>query len=796
MSPFRRALPFVFAGACASEGTPVAVDVLDIVEIADASSDLDAIDLDATDDDAIDADSLDTAFVPDTPFPRGEDVQELPPDINATLPLLADGGPDRYAVVGDEVLLDGSASDGAAEYQWFFGSGLGSSEWSASPKAKVTYSAPGRYQAVLSVRDAGGSVRTDGVVVTVTWPLTFKSMQSSTIASLQQERVAVVVTDGDEVVGIDGAVGAGTVLWRAPVPGHPRTVTPHEGQLYVPCDESDQLARLPYDPEIGVVNGPAVFTPLPRASKAYGVVAVGDDLYVSLRSRGVLARIAKDAPDVVAELIPAIEDARDLAVLPDGRIAVSRWRSDPAIGGTVALVDPTTPGDVELVTLAIDTQSPSDTEIGGLPSLLGAVAVSPTAREAVVASMQSGVYEGAFFTGKPLEFDTTMRAVLASLDLAATGEVTEAEGSRAQFDGRGLANAAVFSPHGDFVYVAMRGSRAITRRDALSGSDSGSAQDVGLAIDGLTVDLSWGLVFVDASLSREVVVLDWSGPLPAERHRVATVLNEPLAAEIFRGKQLFNDGYDPRLSRDTYIACAHCHPDGESDHLVWDFTDRGEGLRNTTTLLGNANDGPIHWTGNFDELQDFEHDLRGPFGGTGLIPDDVFLSGGHDQTLGTPKAGLSDDLDALAAYVASLTTELRSPHRQPDGAMTPEALAGKALFDSELTGCTTCHSGPRLTDSAFLPQQPGSPKMPLLHDVGTLKPSSGQRLGGPLPGIDTPTLLGVWATAPYLHDGSAPTLDAVLTTANPSVQHGKTSHLAAPEIGALVAYLQQLEAAP
>ena len=135
-------------------------------------------------------------------------------------------------------------------------------------------------------------------------------------------------------------------------------------------------------------------------------------------------------------------------------------------------------------------------------------------------------------------------------------------------------------------------------------------------------------------------------------------------------------------------------------------------LRNTSTLLGKANGGPIHWTGNFDELQDFEHDLRGPFGGTGLLPDDVFLSGGHDQTLGTPKAGLSDDLDALAAYVANLTTELRSPHRQPNGAMTAEALAGKALFDSELTGCTTCHSCPRLTDSAFLPQQPGSAKMP------------------------------------------------------------------------------------
>ncbi|MCG8459718.1 MAG: hypothetical protein MI919_25840, partial [Holophagales bacterium] len=52
-----------------------------------------------------------------------------------------------------------------------------------------------------------------------------------------------------------------------------------------------------------------------------------------------------------------------------------------------------------------------------------------------------------------------------------------------------------------------------------------------------------------------------------------------------------------------------------------------------------------------------------------------------------------------------------------------------------------------------------------LHDVGTLRTSSGQRLGGPLTGIDTPTLLGVWNTAPYFHDGSAPELEDVLTVA-------------------------------
>ena len=69
-----------------------------------------------------------------------------------------------------------------------------------------------------------------------------------------------------------------------------------------------------------------------------------------------------------------------------------------------------------------------------------------------------------------------------------------------------------------------------------------------------------------------------------------------------------------------------------------------------------------------------------------------------------------------------------------------------------------------------------------LHDIGTLKASSGKRLGAPLTGIDTPTLRGVWATAPYLHDGSAATLAAAVA-AHDGV------NLSAAEMNQLVAYL-------
>ena len=103
------------------------------------------------------------------------------------------------------------------------------------------------------------------------------------------------------------------------------------------------------------------------------------------------------------------------------------------------------------------------------------------------------------------------------------------------------------------------------------------------------------------------------------------------------------------MNRDGYISCASCHLDGDSDGRVWDFTHDGEGLRNTVALLGRSGlrHGPVHWTGNFDEIQDFEHSPRNLFGGTGFMPDADFNTGTRNQPLGDPKLGASLDLDAL-----------------------------------------------------------------------------------------------------------------------------------------------------
>ena len=131
-------------------------------------------------------------------------------------------------------------------------------------------------------------------------------------------------------------------------------------------------------------------------------------------------------------------------------------------------------------------------------------------------------------------------------------------------------------------------------------------------------------------------------------------------------------------------------------------------------------------------------------------------------------AGRSDDLDALAAYVSSLASGIDSPHAPPDG--------GAALFDA--SGCAACHPAPLYTDSTL--------DSPIRHDVGTLTEASGTRLGEPLDGLDTPTLLGVWDGAPYLHDGSALTLGAAIRA------HDSAAGINDEELSTLTAFVRSL----
>jgi hypothetical protein len=134
----------------------------------------------------------------------------------------------------------------------------------------------------------------------------------------------------------------------------------------------------------------------------------------------------------------------------------------------------------------------------------------------------------------------------------------------------------------------------------------------------------------------------------------------------------------------------------------------------------------------------------------------------------------------LALYMRGLPAR-PNRWRLPDGELTPSQERGKALFERavdrfgkpipETNRCSYCHSGPKGTSQKSF-------------DVGTKKPTDNSGL------LDTPQLTNTALTAPYLHDGSARTLEEIWTVYNPEDKHGRTNDLTKDELNDLIEYLR------
>ncbi len=684
------------------------------------------------------------------------------------------------AEVGRAVSFSARATgSGSITYSWNFGDGT-STEANAEPSASHVYAEPGHYAVIVIARDETGP-RSASFLQTIHRPTTGASpTASSTIVhDASRHRVCNVNADNDSVSCIDTERLERT--FEAPTGAHPRTLAiAADGAIWVANQDDGTLSVL--DPD----GSPRRTIELGAAAAPFGVVTnpARDRVFVTLQGPGeVVAFDAATGGELArgkAGNMPA-----GIAVSADGRRVLVTNLISPQDRGEIHELDGATLASVRVHALALDPGPDGEGGSRGVPNYLRQVVISPDGATALVPSKKDNVLRGAARDGLALTFETSVRTIVSRLDLTNNVELLE---QRLDFNNRALGLAASYSPLGDYFFVAMLGSGGISMVDTYNGNSVGGLLKVAIAPDGMALDGA-GRLFVHAFLSREVIVIDVAAALAGTAFElpvlaeIATIDTEKLAPAVLSGKKIFYDASDPRMTQHGYISCACCHLDGFEDGRVWDFTDRGEGLRNTTSLLGKRGigQGRLHWSANFDEVQDFEHDIRNAFNGTGFMSDADFNTGTRNTTLGDPKAGVSRELDDLSAYVTSLDRVRPSPFRAPDGGLTADAQAGREIFAR--AGCAECHSGPDLTDSSA----------GVLHDVGTLRPTSGKRLNGTLEGIDTPTLLGIWATAPYLHDGSAATLLEVVGERNLDDRHGRTSALSESERSALVSYLLQLD---
>jgi DNA-binding beta-propeller fold protein YncE/mono/diheme cytochrome c family protein len=692
-----------------------------------------------------------------------------------------------------------SGAVGAVTYSYSFADGTKTDFEPDRPSISHTYTLPGHYDIVINVKEDGVLVPTgDGSFRhTVHYPVlpARANVSNDIIYDQPRNRIYNVNRDNDTITAIDPVAlkkVAELTVYHDP-----------EALALAPDNKLWVLHRDDY--AIAIVDPDKMMIErgfrLPYASQPIGLAMspTGDGAYVTLMATGKLLKLNPTTGVVLAELDVG-PNPRGVTVSQDGKdVYVTRFISSDA-GGEIAHVDGAAMKLVKRINLAPDTTTLDTDQKGrGLPNYLFSIALSPDGKQAWIPGKKDNIFRGTLKDKQVLDQDSTVRPMVAVLDMAMRREnltpLSDATldgrvylSGRIDLDDRNLPGQVEFSPMGNYALISVTGSNLIEVRDAYTGVLRTAMKGAGEAPRGLVLGPQ-NRLFVNGSLSRKVVVYDMTDifssadKITKRVAEISAVEKEQLTEQVLRGKQLFFNSADVRMTKEGYMSCASCHFDGDGDGRVWDFTDRGEGLRNTTALMGRrgTGQGNVLWSGGLDEIQDFEEQIRNLFGGTGFMSDDDFAKGTRKDALGDKKAGVSEELDALAAFVETLDHVNPSPFRNPDGTMTADAIAGKTLFGK--LGCGFCHAGADLTDSA----------RGMLRDVGSLKPSSGKRLGGPLTGIDTPTLLGVWETAPYLHDGSAPTLRDVLTTTNSSDLHGFVSSLKPQEVDQLVAFMLQLD---
>ncbi len=216
------------------------------------------------------------------------------------------------------------------------------------------------------------------------------------------------------------------------------------------------------------------------------------------------------------------------------------------------------------------------------------------------------------------------------------------------------------------------------------------------------------------------------------------------ATFIRKGEVLFNDA---SLSYQMWNSCTSCHTgDGRASALNWDLLNDGvANPKNIRSMLLSHKTPPAMITGVRENAE-------------------VAVRSGirYIQFAATSER----KAQAIDAYLKSLKP-IASPYLV-NGELSEAAQKGKKLFSE--AGCLLCHSQPLYTNMSK-------------YDIGTSTEEDDNKE------YDTPTLIEVWRTAPYLHDGRASTIKDVLTKFNKNDWHGRTSELTDKEIEDLAVFV-------
>ncbi len=613
----------------------------------------------------------------------------------------------------------------------------------------------------------------------------------------------------------------------------------HGEALYIADEDRSAVLRiaLPLDERAPIA------TKMPgRPAQA---LAVGDLLLVTIRDPGLLLVMAPAADGSLAETarIAVPVDAWGLAVSPDGKTAVvtSAWSHQVSVvdldaktvrysldvereprgvvvrdgkvayvshlvGSALTRIDLDGPGKASRVDFpAAPLRTPLDAKLDA--SFGFSLAMSPDGKRLFAARHALGAPGEAAWFGAPT-VDVLMLANDKPLAPARAGKPLGGSAVEDKIEETWLTTpmpamvqprAMVYRQSTKTVLVASEGAHTLYELNAVAidpGITSVFEQALGSSADptepaptrcgapsGIALSPDETLAYVWCRATGDIALVELGKFSEAASVRVRHLADDPLPAAAARGRRAFYDASDPITSGG--LACSGCHPEGRDDGHVWlevpgrftkapifvgstymmpdDKKPYDRYPRQTPMLAGRvAAAGPYGWHAQNDDLE--ARILEGTRLHRWFNPEQPWE---RLQTAAKQRAG------ALAGFLRGGLV----PPPKLARPLTPQEERGRDVFSGADTGCAGCHT-PATEYTARVAVPIKSPPATAAFSVEAND------------AFKTPSLLFVGGTAPYYHDGRAPTLEALI--AGNEDRMGKTSQLSEEDRAALVAFLRTL----
>ncbi|MFD4819282.1 beta-propeller fold lactonase family protein [Peribacillus butanolivorans] len=543
------------------------------------------------------------------------------------------------------------------------------------------------------------------------------------------------------------------------------TLSPDENKLYVSCRYDDKIDIISIEKE-------KVVDSLDVGIEPYGVVTSQDGkrLYVANHRSSTISVIDLSKKKVESE-IEVGDRPRTIAITSNGnKLYVPHY-----LEGKISVINTDTEEVKKVIHLADSPDKNDRKKSQGIPNTLEQFVINPDGKTAWIPHLLTNV-------DTPIHFQETIFPAISVIDLTTDEEIIDER--KELFEEMNVTDKkneaiifsnpydVVFHPNGNKAYVIMSGSEDLVVFDLNRG---GNATQILRRINGnnprgAVISPDGETIYVHNAMSHDLAEISTGGNSPYARAKMkgenlVLISKDPLSPLVREGKTIFYSGnseeFATEITGNNWMSCISCHADGETNGLTL-MTPKGP--RGVPSNVLTTKTGLFMWDGSRDDFTDYILTVQGEMGGMTEF----------DSGKPLPK-DVQHMYDAMFAYLDDPDSFPipKSPYHNKDGSLTATAEEGRELFEGK-AGCIACHAGTQFTDSVRAIDANGhltTSNTNFLHNIGTTNPLDKESKGDARAGFtnprdtlhfDVPTLRGVWATAPYLHDGSAKTIEEVI----------------------------------